>query len=155
MINGMYTVLEDATKCVATAAVLYEGTPVTIDATGCITQAVGDVYVYGLSKLPKNTYRDMTYSYTDTYGSRKTTVVKGGIIQLYPSVYTTADNTAVQVDLWDSGVDSAAFGTSLYVDDAGLITTTATNSLSLFAKVVYAPDNNVNNPGVLEIEMVV
>ena len=154
MINVKYPGLEIGDLPVATAATIYEGTPVCLDATGYVTEVVTDVKVLGLSKVDKNSYRDLTgvdgMGDGGAYGSKKITVIMGPAeVQLYPSWYEQVDGTEVKVDIWTGTFD---YNTELYVTTGGQICgsgdavgTTNCN----FGRVVEPP--TVANGGVMVV----
>ena len=154
MINVKYSVLEDGDVNVNanSTSAIYEGTPVALDASGYAEPVKTNIGVYGLSKIDRNSHRDLSYgdAFAGAYGARKITVVVDGIVQIYPSFYERVDNSDVVVQLWAGNLN---YYDAVGVDASGFIvvSTSAVGSNTIFGRVLTPP--TVANGGVLTIQL--
>jgi hypothetical protein len=153
-----FIVLEDGTRKKKVGAVVYEGTPLKLNASGELEPAGAADKVYGVSKLDSNSYRDFAFGEFGAFGSGQLTVVTRGILTIGHSVYnqievdtsTTTSSSPVTVKLYDD-TKTYAVGEPLYVDAAGLISNDGSGGKnSLFGKVLQTP---TQTGGYLEIEV--
>ena len=157
MINILYPVLLDSSKDLSSNYLtdpngVFEGSPLSLDATGQVSKTLTNIKVYGLSFVPANKYRDFSAGEYGAFGSGKITAVLSGIVQLYPNTYDLNDGTSVIVPLWVSSVDTAAPNIPIYVEiGTGLLTDgTVSNGNTLVGYVTKSP---AMNSGVLELEL--
>jgi len=155
MLNVMYSVLEDSLRPVDTTVQIYSGSPVTLEtssATGKITTVTSNVVTYGLAKFDANSYANFALSTDGSYGGGQMTVVKQGIVQLFPSVYqdpTTLNTTVVQ--MWVT-TDNFLSGDPLYVNGSNKITKDGTSvGNTVLGKIIIPP--SATNGGVMVIQL--
>jgi len=138
-LNTKYRVLEDSTKAVDIAAVVYAGRAVSLEASGANAGmlldagSVGNVRPYGLAKFNKNTYIDETSGAYGAYGSGQGTVVMNGIVSVQANAFVTDAGTEVIVPTFDASFLTAAVGAPVYVNltagaSFGQLTTTLVSS---------------------------
>lgn len=115
-INADFIVLEDGTlpkMFNASPFQVFEGTPLTIDATtGQLRPAADNESVYGLSKIDSNMYRDLSFGEAGAFGSGALTVLLLGKVELSDSVYNKVEvNSASEnvVPLTSSAVTVPVF----------------------------------------------
>ena len=155
MLNVLYSVLEDSLRPIDGTVNIYSGNPVafkTATTDGTITTVVGNVAVYGLAKFDANQYANFASGEAGAYGSGKMTIIKRGIVQLYPSVYQdpTTLNTVVQ-QIWDTTQTNYNAGQPLYVINGYITTDSTAVSNTLIGKVIVGP--TATNGGVMTIEV--
>jgi len=154
MLNVLYSVLEDSLRPIDSTVSVYSGSPLMLKSgttDGTVTTVSGNVAVYGLAKFDQNAYANFANGEAGAYGSGRMTIIKKGIVQLYPSVYQdpTNLNTVVQ-QIWDTAQNYIA-GAPLYVN-SGLITNQSSGvSSTLFGKVIVQP--SATNGGVMTVEV--
>jgi len=137
---------EDGTRSKKAGELVYEGSAVTIDANGELALAADSDKVYGISKLDSNNFRDFAFGEFGAFGSGQLTVITSGIVKIKASVFnqtevdssTTTASAPTTVALLDTAALGAASpGAAIYVDDAGLLSSTAgTSKLSLMGKML-------------------
>ena len=110
-----YKVIEDSTKTVNTAAVIYSGRPVSLNASGELVAAATDALVYGLARFQKNTYVDEVVDDFGFYGSKKGTVIVEGIVEVTQNVFTDSVGTETTVKTYDDTLTYVP-NEPLYVD---------------------------------------
>ena len=162
-IEAIFIVHEEGGKVKKSGEQVYEGSPLTIDATsGQLKLAVKGDKVYGLSKIDSNSNRDFSFGEFGAFGSGQLTVVTRGQCEVSHSVYNRIEidtqtqpppASPVVKKLFDDTKNYAPLQ-PLYVDDNGLITNTAASSgkASLFGKVLKPLASGLSGPLVIEVD---
>jgi hypothetical protein len=128
--EASFIIQEDGTRAKKSGEMVYEGSPLTIDAsTGKLKLAGATDKVYGLSKADSNTYRDFAWGEFGAFGSGQLTVLTRGIARVSHSVFnsvevdssTTPSSSPVTVKVYDDTKNYLAMQ-PLYVSAGGLIT---------------------------------
>ena len=147
MINVDYPVLEDGDVKVVMTSEIFEGSPISLDPTGQAAKTQSNLPVYGLSKVDRNSYRDLAYGDAGAYGAKKITVLVSGKVSLYPSWYENVDGTETVVQMWEN--DTFHVNDELYASTDGKITTDDTLALTNFGRVVESP--TTANGGIMRV----
>jgi hypothetical protein len=155
MIEASFIVLEDATRDLAAAQEIYEGMPLSLDATGKLIAATSATKVYGLAKVPANEYQNYATGEFGAYGTGKLTVMCGGIARIMATTHNKVEigtDPAAVVFKKQIYAEAANFvaGDPLYVDADGYISNVAVSTTSFLGRVVTAPVDN----GWMEIELI-
>ena len=113
--------------------------------------------VYGLTLLTKNAYKDETYGETGMHGSRKTTVVKRGVVDIGASIFVLDDHSEIAVYPYNNALEYAV-NDKLYVETAtGLITNVVeaenANINTYLGDVVMLPYVDVAGDTVMQIDL--
>ena len=152
MINALIPIYVDSSFDLdVTGGQIYEGNGMTLNANGKLIKLAANVKCKGLAMVSANQYRNMSYDAgTGQYGSDKISILIVGKVQLYPEIIDLSDGSTLQVNLWDSSVNTAVPGTPLYFDNTGLITTSNSQATTIFGKVELNP---TQNNGILVVEV--
>lgn len=158
-INATFIVHEDGGKLKMSGEQVYEGSPLTLDATtGQLKLAAAGDKVYGLSKIDSNSRRDFAFGEFGAFGSGQLTVVTRGHCEVSHSIFNlvevdtqmTTGSTPVEVKLFDDSKTYAAMD-PLYVDGSGLISNVKVNGASLLGKCL-APKSGLGGSLLIELD---
>lgn len=113
----------------ASAAVLYAGRPVTLNANGEVVSVSQNVKVLGLVRCHKNQYANEVSNDYGMYGSGLVSVITSGIVEVSPNYFTQADGSEVTVANYENDFLTANLMAEVYVNlTNGTLTTTKVNS---------------------------
>ena len=155
MINALYITAEDGIRSKNLLAMITEGQPVALNASGELIGATAGTGIYGVSKLDSNAIRDFAFGEFGAFGTGKLTVVTKGLVQIQNSVYNEIEvNTQMGVNSTPTTISLLAnvvwaVNDRVYVTAAGLISNAAAGDS--FGKVTAIPSQTPD--GSLEIEV--
>lgn len=154
MIDALYITAEDAIRTKAAGAMVTEGQPVALNASGELIGATAGTSVYGVSKLDSNAYRNFAFGEFGAFGTGKLTVVTKGIVRIKDSVYSGIEVDTSTTEATDATIVLLATVTfhvneKVYADATGLITN-VDNDGAAFGRVIATPEMT---GGWLEVEV--
>jgi hypothetical protein len=162
-IEAIFITHEDGGKVKKSGEQVYEGSPITIDATtGQLKLAAAGDKVYGLSKIDSNSNRDFSFGEYGAFGSGQLTVVTRGQCEVSHSIFSKIEiDTQTQPPPASPVVKKLFDDTKtyqpmqpLYVDATGLISNVpaAGGKVSLFGKVLKPLAAGLSGPLVIEVD---